>query len=284
MLEIVNVDDVQRWNSIVKKYRNWDIYYLNEYAVSFQIHGDGTPILLNYENENEHFCYVVMKRDIAQDPRFMKNLKEHEYYDFETPYGYGGPLTDSAISARSERDFYREITDFAKEEGVVSQFVRFHPLLNNYNLLPEVFETRYMHKTVYIDTSSNDIIMSNMDTKNRNMVRKAIKNGVTIERRPITDYNAFIPIYKETMLRDNASEYYYFGEEYYEKQKDMSENSCIFYAIVDNKPIAAAIVYYNENYMHYHLAGTRSEYRKFSPSNLLLYEAACWASDRGIKK
>lgn len=36
--------------------------------------------------------------------------------------------------------------------------------------------------------------------------------------------------------------------------------------------------------MHYHLAGTRTEFRKFSPSNLLLYKAACWASERGIRQ
>lgn len=43
-------------------------------------------------------------------------------------------------------------------------------------------------------------------------------------------------------------------------------------------------MYYNDDYMHYHLAGTHTEFRKYSPGNLLLYEAACWASEKGIKQ
>ena len=116
------------------------------------------------------------------------------------------------------------------------------------------------------------------------MVRKAAKNGVTIEKRSIDNYQEFIPIYKETMMKDNAEEYYYFEEEYYKAQYGLKDNACIFYALLEGKPIAAAIMYFNDRYIHYHLAGTITEYRKYAPSNLLLYEASCWASQQGIKK
>ena len=43
-------------------------------------------------------------------------------------------------------------------------------------------------------------------------------------------------------------------------------------------------MYHNDKFMHYHLAGTHTDYRKYAPSNLLLYEAACWASERGVKQ
>jgi lipid II:glycine glycyltransferase (peptidoglycan interpeptide bridge formation enzyme) len=34
--------------------------------------------------------------------------------------------------------------------------------------------------------------------------------------------------------------------------------------------------------MHYHLSGTLLEYRNLASANLLLYEASCWAANRGI--
>lgn len=225
-----------------------------------------------------------MERDISDDPKFEGLIGKGRFYDYETPYGYGGPLCDYPISERSQKRFLEEFKEYAKDRGIVEQFVRFHPLLGNHNCAPIVFETRYLHQTIFIDTNNPDLIMNNMDSKNRNMVRKAIKSGVSIKRCSIEEYNDFVSIYDETMDKVSADQYYYFSRDYFEEQSSLKDHSCIFYAIMDGRPIAGAIMYYNEQFMHYHLAGTRTEFRKYSPSNLLLYEAACWASERGIKQ
>ena len=242
------------------------------------------PFLIDYEDDDSHFCYVVMMSDIADTSKFGGLIERGKYYDFQTPYGYGGPLCDYPISERAQKFFLKEFGEYALEHGIVSQFVRFHPLLQNHKIAPLVFETRYLHDTVYIDTTSTDMIIENMDGKNRNMVRKAVKNGVIIEKRSIAEYQDFLPIYKETMLKDNADEYYFFNEDYFQAQLALNNYACIFYAVKNEKPIAASIMYFNDRYMHYHLAGTYTEFRQFAPSNLLLYEAACWASKQGIKQ
>ena len=283
ILRIIDASQKDIWNSNVKSFRNWDVYYLQEYALSFQIHGDGAPFLIDYRDDHARFCYVVMMSDIADDPKFKGALEHNRYFDWETPYGYGGPLSDGPVPESSQDRFLTELSEYAESKGIVSQFVRFHPLLMNHETAPRIFETRYLHDTVYIDTASPEIIMGNMDSKNRNMVRKAIKNGVAVERRPIEDYQSFLPIYRETMEKDNASEYFFFGEAYFKAQSCLKDNACLFYAQKDGQVIAAAIMYYNDRFMHYHLAGTLTDFRKYAPSNLMLYEAACWASSRGIK-
>ncbi|MCR5304225.1 MAG: peptidoglycan bridge formation glycyltransferase FemA/FemB family protein [Lachnospiraceae bacterium] len=240
--------------------------------------------MISFEDGDDRFCYVVMQRDISEDPKFESHLEPGRYYDLETPYGYGGPLCDHPVSGQAQKKFITEFTEFAKNRRIVSQFIRFHPLLYNHEVLPAVIETRYLHQTVFIDTSSPELIMANMDSKNRNMVRKAQKNGVTILRRPIDDYHDFLPIYEETMRKDDADDYYFFDGKYFEQQINLKDNACIFYAMREGCPIAAAMMYYNDRYMHYHLAGTRTDSRKYSPGNLLLYEAACWASSRGIRQ
>ncbi len=284
MLSIISVSDTEKWNGIVRSFDNWDIYYLNEYAVSFQIHGDGIPYLIYYEDQDARFCYVVMKSDLADDSKFSARIEHGEYFDYSTPYGYGGPLTDRRIPEESQRRFMTEMADYARNEKIVSQFVRFHPLLGNHEGLSGIFETRYMHDTIYIDTTDANLIMQNMDSKNRNMVRKAIKCGVSIERKPITEYEAFVSMYNETMLKDEASEYYTFGNEYFRSLKLLEDHACIFYAMREGKPVAGSIMYYNNRNIHYHLSGSRTEARMYAPSNLLLYETACWANEQGIKR
>ena len=283
-MRIIPADCKEIWNETVKSYKKWDVYYLHEYAVSFQNHGDGIPFLIEFEMGSDRFCYVVMRRDISMDSNYVGVLDKDEYYDLETPYGYGGPLCDGDyISDKGLNAFSDELYEYAHENRIVSQFVRFHPILANHHLLANCIETRYLHKTVYIDTSSRSLIDSNMDGKNRNMVRKAIRSGILIEKKPISDYDCFLGLYEETMLKNNAESYYFFDKTYFDDQELLDKNACIFYALKDGVIISGAIIYFNERYMNYHLAGTRTEFRKYSPNNLLLYEAALWGCSMGVQ-
>jgi hypothetical protein len=248
------------------------------------LHGDGEPLLITYEDDESRFCYTVMKQDIATCPGFVGELESNTYYDFETPYGYGGPLSDVPIPRDSQERFIHELLVYCINQKIVSQFIRFNPVLGNHDVLAHVIQSRYLRDTIFMDTSSRDLIMSNMDGKNRNMIRKAIKNGITIERRQIEHYHEFVSMYAETMQKNQADEYYLFSENYFASLMAMHDHACIFYAMMNSKPIAGAIMLYNDMYMHYHLAGTHGEYRQYGPSNLLLYEAGCWASEHGIKK
>lgn len=248
------------------------------------LHGDGDIYLLYFEYNSDRFCYVVMQRDIADEARFRKIIPKGKYFDWETPYGYGGPLTDTVISEETQAVFKKEITEYCWSKGIVSQFVRFHPLLKNYDVMPYVIETKYLRDTIFMDTTSPELIISNMDSKNRNMVRKAQKNQVSIIKKNIAEFEDFIPMYVETMKKNGAEEYYTFQKNYFKSLITMENNAFILYAIHENVPISGSILYHNDRYMHYHLSGSRTEYRKYSPSNLLLYEAACLANEMGIRQ
>ena len=54
----------------------------------------------------------------------FNNLLSEVYYDIETPYGYGGPIsntTDSDFIFRSNVKF----NDWVKSNNIISEFVRF---------------------------------------------------------------------------------------------------------------------------------------------------------------
>ncbi|MCI9174002.1 MAG: peptidoglycan bridge formation glycyltransferase FemA/FemB family protein [Lachnospiraceae bacterium] len=284
-MEIIPIEKKEKWNSTIKSFRNWDIYYLNEYACSLQLHGDGQPVLIYHEQNGGKLCYVMMQEDIAKCLPLSSYLEHGMYYDWTTPYGYGGPLAEGNITAEWVENFIRELSEWCRNHKIISQFFRFHPLMQNQKVIENVCDIVYMKKTVYMDTADKEIIFKNMTPNNRNMVRKALKHGIGIVRDKGERIREFQKIYEATMRNNEAEDYYYFEREYFEYlNHHMKEYIIYFYAVYQGMPVSASIFFYNKKYMHYHLSGTLPEYRKLASANLLLSEAANWAAEQGIKE
>ena len=279
------VRDREEWNRLVKSFPDWDIYYLYEYVRSLELHGDGIPALLYWKGEKMEICYAVMLQDIAAFAGFYGSLKKGRFFDMTTPYGYGGPLVKGEVTQGDVEGFVRDLEEECKRQNIVSQFFRFDPLVEGQGAFFKLFEAKSLKDTVYMDLESEEVIFKNMDPKNRNMVRKARKNNVEIFSDSGEHLEDFIRIYNATMERNQAEDYYYFKRDYFEYlQRELKHNMVYFYAVWEQKIISAAMFFYNENFMHYHLSGTLWEYRKLASVNLLLYEAALWGSRRGIQK
>lgn len=276
-LEIISEDKV-KWNKTIKSFPEWDVYYLYEYCNSLSIHGDGTPLLIYYHEEDFFLCYVVMQKDIAYSKEFKKILSSEKLFDWETPYGYGGPIIKGGFSEIKIQNFFQELNKYCQENGVVSQFIRFMPLTQNQRAVMKSVECVHLKSTIYMDTTNEELIFQNLTSKNRNMIRKAKNNGLHV----ITDkgdrIEDFIRIYNLTMDKNKADEYYYFQKNYFDDLcQNLKDNMIIFYVLYDEMVISAAIFFYNEQFIHYHLSGSLQEYKHLAPTNLLLYEVARWA-------
>lgn len=280
-IEAFGLNDCDRWDSIVKSFDDYDVYYLSGYSRGFHLHGDGEPLLLYYEGLNGRGISVVMRRDIADIPRFEEKIPAGKLFDYSTPYGYGGWVVEGSV----HQELSCEYEVFCQQEGIVSEFVRFHPVLNNAASLSESYEIRQLGPTVALDLKSKDTIWQNITSKNRNMIRKAQKNGIIISHGNTLDlYKKFEIIYKETMDRDEASPYYYFEQSMYDSlREDLPGCAEVFYAELDGEIIATSIILGANGRLNYHLSGSKAEYRSLAPSNLLLYEAACWGAENGFK-
>lgn len=273
------------WNNIVKSFAEWDIYYLYEYTESMVLHGDGKQLLFYFVGEKSRICYPVHLKDIADFPAFNNALPHGVYFDISTPYGYGGPLVEGDFDEGEQEAFDEPYRKFCSENNIVSQFVRYHPLLQNQYSIAHVSETADIKETIAIDTSDAETIIKNMDCKNRNMIRKAEKSGVEIFTDEGEHLDDFIRIYELTMKRLEAKQYYFFERSYYEYLiSNMRQNTVFFYATLNDEIISSSMFFFNDQFMHYHLSGTVIDYRTYAPTNLLLYKAALWANERGIKK
>ncbi len=275
MIKIYSIEQAQRWDDTVKRFAEYDVYYLSGYVKAFQLHGDGEPNLLYYEAERLKAIYVYMKRKTAIEG----------YYDSITPYGYGGVLFEGDINKENLQIFMLEYVQKMQEEGIVDNFVRYHPVLGNAIHMKQISTVIDLGKTIAFDLTSPDVIWENIISKNRNMIRKAEKNGIVIRHgKGLNLFADFKRIYNATMNKDHAEEYYYFEDAFYKSVcQDLDGNYEMFYAVLNDEPIAMSIILYANRQMHYHLSGSLLEYRILAPSNLLLYQAALWGYEHGFK-
>lgn len=281
MLTVYTIDQAEQWDAIVRSFAEYDVYWLSGYVKAFQIHGDGKPLLIFVDNGATRGINVVMLRDIANDDRFLSSISEGKYYDLSTPYGYGGWLIEGNQIEELLDDYLRWVIN----KGVISEFVRFHPMIGNHAKCNSFYDVIQLGNVVHMDLSSPEIIWNNITSKNRNMIRKAIKNNVKIYNGRFPEiFEKFRVIYNKTMGKDNAEEYFYFHSDFYTSiLEDLPQNAQVFWAEKDELVIAASIMIAANGRMNYHLSGSLREYSSLAATNLLLYKAALWGCANNYK-
>ena len=281
MIKVLGLEQSDEWDGIVRSFTEYDTYWLSGYVKAFFLHGDGIPLMVYCENGDARGINVVMKRSLPPMPDNEEGFHTDEWFDFSTPYGYGGWL----IEGETSEGLFTEYEKWCLNNNIISEFVRFHPVIDNQRYSAGSYEVVHLGNTVTIDTSSPEVIWENITSKGRNTIRKAQKNGIKIYNgRSRELYRIFKEIYDGTMDKDHAEEYYYFSDEFYESiLEDLSTNAQVFYAEYEGKIIAASIMLAVNGRMNYHLSGSLREYANLAPSNLLLYQASLWGCANGCK-
>lgn len=225
-------------------------------------------------DEEKARCLIIEEGNNILLLPFIRNRIRNNF-DFETPYGYGGPISNSEDQIWISKAIVLMKMHF-ENNGYIAGFIRFHPLLNNQILLPE-FDLFFDRNTVAIDTSKDEesIWKSQISSKNRNMIRKAEKNGLHF----IADYDykylsEFIFLYNTTMARLEADSFYLFKDEYFQNLKNSLKSS--FLGVIkdeNDKVVSSAIFFSGEKFAHYHLAGSLRDRKYVGANNLLLWNA-----------
>lgn len=278
MYKIIDVNDTS-WDSYLCKMpiNVQDIYFSRTYYKMHQLNRDGIGKL---------FCYQDDKGSMGLYPFLLNEISNYnldaDFYDIETAYGYGGPIVNNN-DEKFLQEFEESFLYYCKSNNIVAEFVRFHPLIHNENIFRNNLQVIQNRHTVYLDLTKGieKIWKEDIKSKNRNMIRKAEKNELNIEIS--YDYELFKLIYKKTMEKVDADDYYYFDDKYYENIKE--NDNCVLLSVKrEDKVIASAMFMGYGDYFHYHLAGSLREELKYSPNNLLLWEAIKYAVKKGYKK
>ncbi|MGL4253946.1 MAG: GNAT family N-acetyltransferase [Fusobacteriaceae bacterium] len=258
--------------------RDWDIYFTEEYGKIYELNGDGKLEIFKFQSEKGGVQYSFLKREIPI------KLGEKIYYDITTPYGYGGPLffdyPDEESLDTLKKQFGKNFSEYCEREDIVSEFIRFHPIIRNHEFLRGIVDVIYNRHTICIEIVDEEKILENLTSVCRNRIKKSVEAHIEVklERNIENIYNLYI----ETMKRNGAESYYFFSKEFFQNTLDLlGDRAKIFSAYIDGEVISSMVIIHEGEYMHYHFIGSDARYRNLPVNNILIFEAAKWGAQNG---
>ena len=222
--------------------------------------------------------------------QFIKRKIDDTWYDLITPYGYGGPVITQLNPGCTEKQlvdaFGAAFSEYCKENSIVSEFVRFHPILENGQVFSSIYNSENDRYTIGTNLKVfDDPVASEFSKGCRKNIRRALNKGVTyrvIEAPESLD--SFADIYYATMDRNAAEIYYYFDKEYFQNCLTYFRKHIVLVEAMYNDSVIAAGMYFAYgNTVHVHLSGTLSEYLHLSPAYILRYAITLWAKENGYE-
>jgi hypothetical protein len=159
--------------------------------------------------EPVYWCFSADDRHLLHSFHLGEN-PGLEIKDIQSPYGYGGPLSnsDDASFLKMADDAFRL---WAREHSVVAEFLRFHPLISQRQWYAgRVADNR---ETVSIDLSKD--LFDQYQKRRQPDVRRFLESGLTARRvSPESMQRVFPALYRENMDRVGAKPDYYFPHSY----------------------------------------------------------------------
>lgn len=266
-----------KWDSYLSLFsaKDKDIYFMEEYVKLYET-----------DTEKGVCCVAKEGNSIMLFPFLVRSFSflGTEYHDFETVYGYGGPIFNVEDSFFQQKAL-KEAFDYLKDNNYICGFVRFHTLLKTYKAF-NANDIIFDRNTVAIDLtlSEEEIWSKEIHSKNRNVIRKAEKAGLKYVADSDYKYlDDFIRLYNGTMDKLSADDFYYFDDNYYADFVKNNPNSFLGVVLLDNMVLSAAIFMYDGIYGHYHLSGSDKQFLNYSPNNFMLYYSALELQKRGVE-
>jgi hypothetical protein len=258
-----------------------DVHFTYDYQHLYELNGDGAMRLFVFEDGNDLYYYPFLIRDIPGA------TLEH-YRDIETSYGYTGPLTttgDIGFISRATQEFLK----YCRAENVVTEFIRYHPLLKNHEWSGSEtgISTIPLRDYVWVDLRQpEEEIWKNYTPPNRNKIRKAEKHGISIvEDTGLHGFDEFARIYLENMRQLNAPKMFFFSDAWFRGLKDLvAKTGVLLLAMEGELTLGAAIFLKGGSVGHYFLASATVEGKKWAVSNQLLHEGIRWCRRQGLQK
>ncbi len=203
-------------------------------------------------------------------PLILRDIpgQEGKWLDALSPYGYPGVLTtnekylDKVLTA-----FY----EFAKQERIVSTFLRLHPI-HNQILIPERTGLRQSLRgktySVYLPEGI-EAIRANYSSNHRRNLKKLRKQGYTAVFDAWEHLPAWQQIYVQTMDRLGATDYYKFDLAYFEHLRTQLNCRLLTVHRPDGEVACGGLFTYYADVIQYHLGGTAESELNAAPSKLM---------------
>ncbi len=285
----------------------YDTYHLPEYSTVCATFEGGRPAAILYKDSQVTILIPVLLRRLPANietrvlsaiptaslplPRATLGETEAFFVDAFSPYGYPGPvvLHQATVPIEERRAIESEaqssICSMLVSFGVVSLFVRFHPLFAaDHDLKPTFGTMSQPSQTVFIDlTDSLETISKNMEKSHRQGIKKLYNLGFSTVANDFSYLTEFIRIYHATMDRVAATANYYFSTEYFEELIRALDSRV--HLIVGLSPegtvVSGGLFFQEDGIVQFHLSASDPEFRNLAPGKMIADAAISLFKSRG---
>lgn len=280
---VFDLSTSQIWNDYLHRLpqEQQDIYYTPEYYRLYEELGDGFARCFIFRLGEDYAVYPFLLNPV----NVLRDELDKEYFDIQGAYGYNGVVT-TTYDNQFINSFYSAFDEFCKNENVIAEFTRFHPLMRNHLFSKKNLHVVFDRKTIYLDLqNSYDEIFANFQTTTRKQIKRATNRydlEVKTFENDISILDDFYQIYVEAMVRVGSCPYLFFSKPYFKSLIKGTQNA-FFIAYHEEKPIASISALYNIYYINGHLGGSLTNYLHMSPFSLLYSEMIKFGQKKGCK-
>ncbi|WP_051574335.1 GNAT family N-acetyltransferase [Mycobacterium sp. URHB0044] len=265
----------ERWTSALARVGH-DVYATPGYVTAEALRIQAEPVGCLIDDGGRLFLLPLLLRSVEGD--------EGSTRDAISPYGYPGIVLDEDGAADDDfaDDCLAACLDALRGVDVCTAFVRLHPVLNA-SLGPQLRRHPVTENglTVSIDlTVPADQAWAAMSKGHANAINRANRAEFRVEISPASDQiNEFAAVYAETLQRLGADETYHFSDESLGRLAALNE-AFVAVAYAGDVVAGAYLCFESHGIVQMHLGGPRTEFRKPSPSHLMIHSIAQWARER----
>jgi lipid II:glycine glycyltransferase (peptidoglycan interpeptide bridge formation enzyme) len=197
------------------------------------------------------------------------------------------PKGPSTASVDDLRPLIDALKDFARQQGVFTMKIEpeldYSTDLSGLGLIPTA-PIQYNYSTVYVDLSPPlDEIMKNLNQKGRHAIRRAERDGVTVQAVPANDDNCRI-MYALFMETAGGAGFAIRPPEYYRRfyrAYETEGRGQLFFAYFEGKVVAGAFAMVQGTKSMYKDGASVRERTAYGASHLLQWHVIQWAKSKG---
>jgi Acetyltransferase (GNAT) domain len=251
-----------------------DTYHLPEYVVLEAGLTDTEPAAFWYAEDSRVFLVPLTLRGIPRCDR----------RDAISPYGYPAPISNAEPA---ETEFWwracRAMVDTLRGHGIVTAFIRLHPLLRApLGVLGDAGTVVRHGETVSVDLRlSAEEMWHQTRSDHRNHINRARRAGVQVLWDQWHRLDEWVAVYHDNMRRLGAADYYFVPTEHFAALHDaLGDRMHLAVAVLDGEVLGGSTLFEYRGYIQGYLASTRRE-NSHHADKLLYDEVRRWTRARG---
>ncbi|HRZ42974.1 MAG TPA: GNAT family N-acetyltransferase [Bacteroidales bacterium] len=281
--KLLTLADAEEWRAAFRRlpvFRQ-DVYFTPEYYRLFEAWQGGRAACFVFTHAGDTALYPFLMNPVPGS--FGDEYRN--YIDIQGAYGYNGVASGNDTEEFSQR-FYAKFHDWCLSNGVIAEFTRFNPVLDNIGFSRRVMEVEEDRTTVLLPLPPGTT-MESVRTGYRKETRKNVKHALVS---PITwrkgsesaDYKSFGSLYRYAMQHRGAAPFYLFDDSFFERLRSTPKDLVhLLLFEVDGEFAGGFLLFTGGLYAHNFLSAVNDTGRRAGISELMQDVAVAVTLEQG---